>query len=939
MMRYSNKLERNQRDDIVPELEFHTKKTEPRKRLLRSLFTNWEMSQFPKHLPQAIQNAERHDLIRGRLKKMQTSLDKDELSKGFKKHNRHGFHLGVDSLPLSELAHVEESEFLKDKKLPGLKLLLTQSEIQDNNQPVLKELLFSIIAEIEMDTNLTIYEQQQMSNIFILNIARKYDDINKLIVPSHTAKENRLLAAKIFEQLKHIKNQIMALIYRKKKKMQLAGIFSDESNSDRTIALFRMLLNRKINTEEILECAQIRLRRGLRRNGVNEGKDRYGFVDMLNEDLQKLCKPSANITIDPIIHETNERNKLNQQKQVKKAKDTVVFNNGYLGVSEFSTSSINHLQHVRMIADDLNDLMRKENVVDDQNNLWFDDDEDIHQITAKMLLDYKEPNINIVPTISEDPILQSHSHVLKSNRSKDRPKLHFKIQSRYLRPRGRQVIFDFNLLLKEKEFLESRNAIDENSNSIHGSHKTSEIRGEKSYNMRNYQSQVSKRIPKDFIVAIDEPVANVKETYTNQSSLSNIDFLDENLTRFKEVEELYNEIMKSVDKTKMEREEDLEYVYACPPAPADQAFEEFFATNRTLLLRTTKPKKKEVTPQGDDLIQTPNTRNEIWLKTHYKKGLTADAFRRNRKGAMKKIQSSRYNFKYNFGGYIPSNVPKKKKKATFVTVEEYDDFVGDKFCNFLPLLIFQDQREKEKLQEIEDLKNSIDVDVERERIQKQLETEKAEKIKSIFTPQPGHWNPEILDYIDEMRKPKEAPIPDEKLNKNEKAVEEEKPIENPQSELASLWLKLQMPADQKIDMAIKYGSHQFRNVDQAIRLWQEVSNLIMERESLLVEIESFEMTASDPMRYFSKNQLNGSASRLKEAEMREKLLRPLHTLEAKIKKVSSAIKIELSETVTFKGAPYLEKMKRDYADIVRKCTKIKATNAIIEQKDVPLAEE
>ncbi|KAJ2997055.1 hypothetical protein HDV02_005925 [Globomyces sp. JEL0801] len=675
-LKKDNKLERNQRDDIVPELEFHTKKTEPRKRLLRSLFTNWEMSQFPKHLPQAIQNAERHDLIRGRLKKMQTSLDKDELSKGFKKHNR-GFHLGVDSLPLSELAHVEESE--------------------------------------------------------------------------------------------------------------------------------------------------------------------------LNEDLQKLCKPAANITIDPIIHETNERNKLNQQKQVKKAKDTVVFNNGYLGVSEFSTSSINHLQHVRMIADDLNDLMRKENVVDDQNNLWFDDDEDIHQITAKMLLDYKEPSINIVPTISEDPILQSHSHVLKSNRSKDRPKLHFKIQSRYLRPRGRQVIFDFNLLLKEKEFLESRNAIDENSNSIHGSHKTSEIRGEKSYNMRNYQSQVSKRIPKDFIVAIDEPVANVKETYTNQSSLSNIDFLDENLTRFKEVEELYNEIMKSVDKTKMEREEDLEYVYACPPAPADQAFEEFFATNRTLLLRTTKPKKKEVTPQGDDLIQTPNTRNEIWLKTHYKKGLTADAFRRNRKGAMKKIQSSRYNFKYNFGGYIPSNVPKKKKKATFVTVEEYDDFVGDKFCNFLPLLIFQDQREKEKLQEIEDLKNSIDVDVERERIQKQLETEKAEKIKSIFTPQPGHWNPEILDYIDEMRKPKEAPIPDEKLNKNEKAVEEEKPIENPQSELASLWLKLQMPADQKIDMAIKYGSHQFRNVDQAIRLWQEVSNLIMERESLLVEIESFEMTASDPM--------------------------------------------------------------------------------------------
>jgi hypothetical protein len=60
-----------------------------------------------------------------------------------------------------------------------------------------------------------------------------------------------------------------------------------------------------------------------------------------------------------------------------------------------------------------------------------------------------------------------------------------------------------------------------------------------------------------------------------------------------------------------------------------------------------------------------------------------------------------------------------------------------------------------------------------------------------------------------------------------------------------------------------------------------------------------------------------------EAAEREKLLRPLHTLEARISTACSLIKNQLYETVTFKGIPYVEKMKRDYGDIVRKCSKQK----------------
>lgn len=63
-----------------------------------------------------------------------------------------------------------------------------------------------------------------------------------------------------------------------------------------------------------------------------------------------------------------------------------------------------------------------------------------------------------------------------------------------------------------------------------------------------------------------------------------------------------------------------------------------------------------------------------------------------------------------------------------------------------------------------------------------------------------------------------------------------------------------MPIDQKLDMAIKYGSHRasqlesvIRNLIKALGLWKTVADLICEREEKLAEIEIFETKASDPM--------------------------------------------------------------------------------------------
>lgn len=109
-----------------------------------------------------------------------------------------------------------------------------------------------------------------------------------------------------------------------------------------------------------------------------------------------------------------------------------------------------------------------------------------------------------------------------------------------------------------------------------------------------------------------------------------------------------------------------------------------------------------------------------------------------------------------------------------------------------------------------------------------------------------------------------------------------------------------MPVNQKLDMAIKYGSHNFSKIETAIPLWKQVTKLITKRELLLNELEVFEMTASDPQRFFTKGHAMAEL-RVAEAEKREKMLRPVHALEAKITELCVKIKDELNESVTFKG--------------------------------------
>ena len=57
--------------------------------------------------------------------------------------------------------------------------------------------------------------------------------------------------------------------------MNKVGLFSVESNSERIITMFRTLINRKIDNDEIMELAVMNLKKGHRRNLILKNDQHY----------------------------------------------------------------------------------------------------------------------------------------------------------------------------------------------------------------------------------------------------------------------------------------------------------------------------------------------------------------------------------------------------------------------------------------------------------------------------------------------------------------------------------------------------------------------------------------------------------------------------------------------------------------------------------------
>jgi hypothetical protein len=306
-------------------------------------------------------------------------------------------------------------------------------------------------------------------------------------------------------------------------------------------------------------------------------------------------------------------------------------------------------------------------------------------------------------------------------------------------------------------------------------------------------------------------------------------------------------------------------------------------------------------------------------KDHHKP-ISADEFIMDRDEAMKNTQSSKYAFKYNYGGYIPADTQGKKLQKQILDFTEFEEFLSGKMCDFLPQMLFEEKksREADNKYELDNKQRLRDIEENEQRV---AALKKKEYMDTIFHPKKKTWNPQVLDYIHnrqkEINENIEAEIRESKVNFSSESNEYSLSI---QKELEKLWTSLKMPLDQKLDMAVKYGYHDKDHIGKSILLWQNACRLIHEREDLLKEIGIFESKYSNPNRFFVKDyKFQKYDSFSKETGDREVLLRKLHSLGSHISELMQKIKTDLKEVVTYEGIPYTERMKRDYLEIVQRC--------------------
>lgn len=163
-------------------------------------------------------------------------------------------------------------------------------------------------------------------------------------------------------------------------------------------------------------------------------------------------------------------------------------------------------------------------------------------------------------------------------------------------------------------------------------------------------------------------------------------------------------------------------------------------------------------------------------------------------------------------GYIPATDDGHGLNAEQITMDDFDEHLGSRYCDFLPRVLFEQKRISEERKRELDALNLIKIEHEKQEQEAVLATKR--HIEEVFRHDKTRWNPAVLDYIDELNET----IPGKAVSKEEKIDELEKEKEltaiDMQPELEHLWSSLFMPLDQKLDMAIKYGSHKSSQILQ-----------------------------------------------------------------------------------------------------------------------------
>ena len=229
-------------------------------------------------------------------------------------------------------------------------------------------------------------------------------------------------------------------------------------------------------------------------------------------------------------------------------------------------------------------------------------------------------------------------------------------------------------------------------------------------------------------------------------------------------------------------------------------------------------------------------------------------------------------------------------KAT-LSVDDYFKYLTNQETDFLHV-IFQMYKEEAPVEIIAPVKESLKI----QHPPPLLEDEEPD-----FVPGEWDWNTVLGHSLETKR----TNLPGEPLK-----------IHSLQKRLERLWSILEVPNKDRLDMAIKYSSNaRLRQLPSLVSAWEQTLRPIQLRETWLGKLEWFELQASDPNRFFQKTDTELSRF-LEENHIRDHLHRKLNLMEAPLVSLLKEVELIFGEPVTFKGRPYLDKMKHDKVEML-----------------------
>ncbi|KAI9334500.1 hypothetical protein DFJ73DRAFT_852920 [Zopfochytrium polystomum] len=904
---------------------------------------------------------------------------------GLKRRGRAG-NVGYDQLVLRPLSKIEVGD---RRSSANQDMLESISHVVKKSVPSITSVLKSIVGDIESVAWLNPEEREQLVNTFISDLAYRYNRLQDLIITHLTPDQNRTFIIKLFERIGVIKNIILEKCRQKKASMDKVGVFAEDANSARVISFFRTELHKRINSTDLTKNVMREVEGGAATKGMTGFTEQDIFQLELQEfkdALDSVTHPVPKVEMPDLprsYHQSSMRNKLlsdaaggggapeTSPHRFANTTGPLPIHSHLQAKSRLSPwrrtsrpSTESAIPDYRAAYRDMLTILAKnqEKEVDEdgvsvqQTEIAGDENP-----TSKGDEEEERRRRGDVLDRRDDPILAAHSvSTLFTRRTGNPAPINTKPRTRYLFPQKKIIPYlsNFDYSFFDKAATPSPDGEIENQrilpdNSV----------------IRTMGSKISQRIPKGFISLSAEPASAVSE-FGSEVDSKVLDTLDERLSRHKEVEELYDEIMKTIVGNHLDTDDSEAEIQNCPAAPYDPKIP---LSNAYLgiVVSAFPTRASPPPPDPSEDFETPrmggtptSTYPEIRMTTRSNGTVTVapDEFIADRAAAMRKTPSSRYGAsRYNFGGYVPFDMERKKKKR--VEVFHHDDYLHylrTRTCDFiLDLLVDSEEDARAMKKAMEEEEGRKTAEEARLRAEKEREA-KLERRRRLTEYQMGVWNAGTLEFMEEIQKLPQSELDELRESENEARSEanreeqegqesddensaRDEPVQNQphttvrvsralakrtsstvditaaQQELENLWVTLKMPIDQKLDMAIKYGSYKFApKLEMAIKLWKNASDLIIERESMMKDFEKFELTASDPERFFRSGFDGSSEARMEESRVRDDFLQRLHWIEARISDVVRMIKYELNETVTYKGIPYLEKVKTDYLEMMRR---------------------